>query len=290
LREGKDKTIKTISSVAEMQARADRIRQSAKRIVLVPTMGFLHEGHLALIRSGRSLGDVLVVSIFVNPTQFGPGEDLEKYPRNMERDFALAAQESVDIVFSPDAGDLYGQGFETFVALQRLPMHLCGLSRPNHFRGVATVVAKLFNVVQPHVAVFGEKDFQQLQVVRRMVKDLNFSIAIIGHPTVREPDGLAMSSRNCYLSSPQRRSAVSLYLALQGAQQQVEKGIRKASELISSAEELIRSYADTDIDYVAVCDPETLEGVDTIHRPVLMALAVRVGKTRLIDNMILTPR
>jgi len=281
--------IEIISTVTEIQARSDRVRRQGKTIVFVPTMGFLHEGHLSLVREGKPHGDDLVVSIFVNPTQFGPGEDLETYPRNLERDLDLLRKEGVDAVFIPDSHEIYGDRFQTFVELEKLPNHLCGNSRPVFFKGIATVVAKLFNIVKPHVAVFGQKDYQQFVIIRQMVRDLNFDITVIGGPTVREPDGLAMSSRNTYLTPEQRVSALSLYESLINAQTLLESGVRDAAGIIDSATDLIQFHPDTEIDYIAVCDPETLVDVETIDRPVRMALAVKVGKARLIDNMLLKP-
>ena len=272
-----------------MQASAADLIKKGKRIVLVPTMGYLHEGHLSLFKIGRRQGDCLIVSIFVNPAQFAPGEDLATYPRDLKRDLALADREQVDIVFTPDAQALYPQHFQTYVSLEKLPEHLCGLSRPTFFKGVATVVTKLFNIVRPHIAVFGEKDFQQLAVIRRMVRDLNMDIEIIGGPIIREPDGLAMSSRNSYLTPDQRSSALSLNQALQKARRMVEDGVRQSKQVITAVTELIRSNPETRIDYIAICDPETLDDINTMDRPVLMALAVYVGNTRLIDNSILVP-
>jgi pantoate--beta-alanine ligase len=264
-------------------------RQKAQTIAFVPTMGYLHKGHLSLMKEGRRLADKVVISIFINPTQFGPGEDFATYPRNLDRDCALAKDAGVDIIFTPDAQDLYPHGFETFICQENLPKHLCGLSRKGHFNSVMTIVAKLFNIVAPHLAVFGEKDFQQLTVIRQMAKDLNFNIKIIGHPTVREPDGLAMSSRNTKLDPSQRKTALSLIASLQNAKQRVKDNVSDPNQLIREATDLIKSYPDTKIDYIKICDPETLDDVSTIDRPVLMALAVKVGETRLIDNMILTP-
>ena len=272
-----------------MQQKAGHLLQTGNTIALVPTMGYLHEGHLALMREGRKHGDALVVSIFVNPTQFDPGEDLESYPRDMDRDAHLAESVGVDIIFAPEAEAMYGQTYQTHVDLEMLPRFLCGLSRPGHFRGVATVVTMLFNIVKPHVAVFGEKDCQQLVIIRRMVDDLNFEIRIIGVPIVREADGLALSSRNTYLSKDERRSALSLSHSLQQAQKSVAHGMKDARQVIKGALEHIRSYPYTKIDYVAVCDTKTLQDVDRIDGPSLMAMAVWVGKTRLIDNAILKP-
>ena len=250
-------------------------------------MGFFHEGHLSLMRIARKMGDDLAVSIYVNPTQFGPGEDFDAYPKDLDRDLALAEKENVDIVFTPDNAELYTEDFQTYVTLEKLPNHLCGLSRPIHFRGVATVVTKLFNIVKPHGAVFGQKDYQQFILIRQMVRDLDFDIEIIGGPIIREPDGLAMSSRNSYLSSKQRDSALSLYKSLIKAQSLVENGIKDAAKIIDETSALIKSHPETGIDYIAICNPETLVDIQSIDGPALMALAVKVGKTRLIDNMIL---
>ena len=206
--------IKIIKTVKEMQRHADNLRRMGKRIALVPTMGFLHQGHLSLIREARKRADELVVSIFVNPAQFGPGEDLSSYPKSFERDLGVSRKEGTDAIFAPDAEELYPPGFQTYVTLENLPGHLCGNSRPNFFRGIATVVTKLFTIVKPHVAFFGKKDYQQLIIIRRMTLDLNIDVEIVGMPTVRESDGLAMSSRNSYLSSGERECARSLYASL----------------------------------------------------------------------------
>lgn len=282
-------TIDTITTVKDMQRRSDKIRCQGRTIVFVPTMGFLHEGHLSLIREGKKYGDDIVVSIFVNPAQFGPGEDLETYPRDFEKDLELLEKENVNAVFAPDVSEIYGGKFQTYVELEKLPNHLCGLSRPVFFKGVATVVTKLFNIVKPHVTIFGQKDYQQLAVIRQMVRDLNFDIKVIGAPTVRESDGLAMSSRNTYLTQEQRMSALSLNQSLKNAQTQVENGLKDAAEIINAAAKLIRSRPETEIDYITICDPETLDDMKTIDRPALMALAVKVGKARLIDNLLLNP-
>lgn len=265
------------------------MRSQGKTIVFVPTMGFLHEGHLTLLKTGRTLGDDLILSIFVNPTQFGPNEDLDTYPRDLGRDLDLASRIGVDAVFTPDRETLYGSNYQTYVNLENLPRHLCGLSRPVFLQGVATVVTKLFNIVKPHIAVFGEKDFQQLTVIQQMVRDLNFDIRIEGVPTVREPDGLAMSSRNAYLSKSQRADALCLIRALETARGMVTSGERSAATIIDAAEARISATPGTRIDYIALCDPETLDNVTVVRGPTLMALAVTVGQTRLIDNMILDP-
>jgi pantoate--beta-alanine ligase len=279
--------VKVIPTVEKMQENSESLRGDGRRIACVPTMGYLHDGHLSLMRIAKKRADVLVVSVFVNPAQFGPEEDFETYPRNLERDLELCAKEDVDIVFTPKTGALYPDGFQSYVKLEHLPHHLCGLSRPVFFTGVATVVSKLFNIVRPHVAVFGEKDYQQLLVIRRMVQDLNFNTEIIGAPIVREKDGLAMSSRNAYLTSEQRPAALTLYRSLLQARKRVETGERDAARILEEARDLITAQPETDIDYLSICDPETLIDVERIDRPALMALAVRVGKTRLIDNTIL---
>jgi len=276
-----------VATVEEMQARADRIRAQGKTIALTPTMGYLHEGHLSLIQIGKAHADRVVLSIFVNPTQFGPDEDLDAYPRAMERDLAMAEGSGVDVVFAPSDRELYSPHFQTFVTLEQLPNHLCGLSRPVHFRGVATVVTKLFNIVKPHAAVFGEKDYQQLQVVRRMTADLNYDVEIIGAPTVREPDGLAKSSRNAYLTPEQRESGLTLNRSLERAQAMAAAGEADPARIVAAARNLIDAAPHTRIDYIEIVDPHTLESVEAVRGPVLMALAVQVGKSRLIDNRIL---
>ena len=268
-----------------MQSRGRQLRREGRSIAFVPTMGFLHEGHLSLMRTGRERSDVLVTSIYVNPTQFAPGEDFEAYPRDMERDLALAASVGTDIVFTPDDAMMYGAGFQTYVRPERLDRGLCGVSRPIFFRGVATVVTKLFNIVRPDIAVFGEKDYQQLVIIRRMVQDLDFGIEIVAGPTVRENDGLAMSSRNAYLQPGQRPAALSLRQALQQSQAAVRQGERDAGKIIAAATRHIASFDDTAIDYIVIVDPETLEDMAIVDRPARMALAVKVGTTRLIDNI-----
>ncbi|MGA9261539.1 MAG: pantoate--beta-alanine ligase [Desulfobacterales bacterium] len=279
--------VEVIPTVEQMQERTENLRRDGRRIACVPTMGFLHDGHLSLMRIAKRRADVLVVSIFVNPAQFGPEEDFETYPRNLERDLDLCAKENVDIVFTPKTAALYPDGYQSYVKLEHLPHHLCGLSRPVFFTGVATVVCKLFNIVHPHIAVFGEKDYQQLLIIRRMVKDLNINTEIIGAPIVREKDGLAMSSRNAYLTPDQRPAALTLYRSLVQARKRVETGERNAAQILNEARDLITSQPETDIDYLSICDPETLIDVERIDRTALMALAVKVGKTRLIDNTIL---
>jgi pantoate--beta-alanine ligase len=273
-----------LSKPAEMTAWSAAARARGERIVFVPTMGALHAGHVALLEEGRRQGQALVLSIFVNPTQFGPQEDLARYPRPLARDLELAAGAGVDAAFVPEAADIYPSGFQTFVEVRELSQGLCGERRPGHFVGVATVVAKLFLIVRPDLAIFGEKDFQQLAVVRRMAADLHLGIEVAGLPTVREPDGLAMSSRNAYLSPPDRARAAVLYRALEGARQGAAAGERSAQVLIDRARALIAPAVDR-IDYLEIRDAEHLGPLATLDRPAVMLLAVFVGNTRLIDNM-----
>ncbi|MFH0880232.1 MAG: pantoate--beta-alanine ligase, partial [Lentisphaerota bacterium] len=271
--------MKTISSPREMQWTALALRKEGKTIGFVPTMGFLHEGHASLMQLARRKSDVVVVSIFVNPTQFGPKEDLGKYPRDFERDEAICRRENVDVIFYPSAPDVYPAGYSTYVVEEKLSRGLCGAARPGHFRGVATVVAKLFNIVFPDVAVFGEKDAQQLRVIRRMVKDLNFPVAIVPGPTVREPDGLAMSSRNVYLSPEERAQALCLRRSLDRARELFAGGERGAQKLRAAMLEIIGQAPAAQVDYVELVDDESLEPVENLARPCLVALAVFVGKT-----------
>ncbi len=285
----KEFVIHIFRTTSQMRRFSSDLRRSRKTIAFVPTMGFLHQGHLSLMEKGKSLADRLVVSLFVNPTQFGPNEDLAAYPKDEARDLDMTRETGVDAVFIPDVQQIYPAGHQTVVSLKFLSGHLCGLSRPGHFDGVATVVTKLLGIVRPHVAVFGEKDFQQLAIIRQMVKDLEMGIDIVGAPIVRETDGLAMSSRNMYLTSDQRNSATCLYQALMASRQLVKQGVTSAEAIARSAAASIRAVPETTIDYIAICDPQTLEDVPVVSGPVLMALAVNVGKPRLIDNMMLTP-
>jgi pantoate--beta-alanine ligase len=273
-----------IDNVTGMQKRCEEIRREGKTIALVPTMGFLHDGHLELMREGNWLADILVISIFVNPTQFGPIEDYQDYPRDMEGDLKKAEGAGVDIVFTPSVEEMYPEGFQTKVVVERVTKHLCGLSRPGHFDGVATVVAKLFNIIKPHIAIFGQKDFQQLTVIRRMVRDLNMDIEIIGIPTIREPDGLAMSSRNKYLNTEERKSALCLKKSIDMTLGLIKEGERDAEKLKIAIRESILKHPFTDIDYVSICNPFSLEEIETIQGKALLAIAIKVGKTRLIDN------
>ena len=277
----------TIRSVSDMQQWASATREAGKKIAFVPTMGFLHEGHVALMRAGKNRGDYLVVSIFVNPTQFGVGEDYEDYPRDLEGDTEKVLSAGGDIIFAPLVKEMYPSAYQTFVAVENVTQNLCGASRPSHFRGVTTVVAKLFNVVKPHVAIFGEKDYQQLVTIRQMTRDLNFDIEIIGMPTIREKDGLAMSSRNKYLKLEERKQALCLFNALNQVEKLFQGGEKNSKKLIDRAVELIRFQPAATIDYVKVCHPETIEDLERIDDKALIALAVKIGKTRLIDNRVL---
>jgi pantoate--beta-alanine ligase len=277
-------TMEIIDNVTGMQKRCEEIRREGKTIALVPTMGFLHDGHLELMREGNWLADILVISIFVNPTQFGPIEDYQDYPRDMEGDLKKAEGAGVDIVFTPSVEEMYPEGFQTKVVVERVTKYLCGLSRPGHFEGVATVVAKLFNIIKPHIAIFGQKDFQQLTVIRRMVRDLNMDIEIIGIPTIREPDGLAMSSRNKYLNTEERKSALCLKKSIDMTLGLIKEGERDAEKLKIAIRESILKHPFTDIDYVSICNPFSLEEIETIQGKALLAIAIKVGKTRLIDN------
>jgi pantoate--beta-alanine ligase len=250
-------------------------------------MGFLHQGHLALISRARELADFVVVSIFVNPTQFGPGEDFAEYPRDPARDLELCREQGADLVFSPTVEEMYPDELQTHVTVEELSQPLCGASRPGHFRGVATVVSKLFHIVEPDVAVFGEKDYQQLQVVRRMVRDLNMAVEIEGVKTLREADGLALSSRNAYLSDDERQRALCLVRALDRAQDLVASGEHRPKALAKAARDVVEG-AGARVDYAEVRHPETLQAIDTIEPGAVLALAVYVGTTRLIDNRVLT--
>ncbi|HOT98143.1 MAG TPA: pantoate--beta-alanine ligase [bacterium] len=280
-----DSALTVIVRPEEMRAQADLWRSQGLTIALVPTMGFLHEGHASLIRRARELADRVVVSIFVNPIQFGPNEDFAAYPRDLEKDKALVTREGTDLLFVPEAADLYPSGFQTSVHVERLTAGLCGASRPGHFDGVTTVVTLLFHLAKPHIAVFGAKDYQQAAVVRRMTRDLCFGIAIEVAPIVRESSGLAMSSRNSYLSAQQRAEATVLYHALRLAEALVRSGERDAGQIIAAMRILIDGIASSRIDYIALVDPDTLEPVQHIVADVQALLAVYIGRTRLIDNM-----
>ena len=276
-----------ITTVKDMQERAESLRTAGKTIAFVPTMGYLHPGHISLVEEGRKRGDVLVVSIFVNPTQFGPSEDLAQYPRDFDRDARLCEEAGTDVIFSPDAGEMYPPGYQTFVEVEKVSQRLCGDFRPGHFRGVATVVLKLLAIVKPHVAIFGEKDYQQLLVITRMVKDLHLGVEIAAMPTFREADGLAMSSRNTYLSAEERRAALSLSRSLREARALLQSGERNPRVIEQTVKESIGRESLTRVEYATVCNREDLSAITEIEDSALLALAVRVGKTRLIDNCIL---
>lgn len=279
--------MEVIDAADVMQKRCEELRLGGQTIALVPTMGFFHEGHLELMRAGKRHADKLIVSIFVNPIQFGPSEDFEAYPRDMERDLTKAQEVGVDLVFAPSVEEMYPDGFQTEIVVEKVTKHLCGISRPGHFDGVTTVVAKLFNITKPHLAVFGQKDYQQLTVIRRMVKDLSMDIQILGLPTVRGADGLAMSSRNSYLSPDERKSALCLKKSLDLADDMVRKGEKDANNIKRAVKKLIISHPFTEIDYMSLCHPTTLEDIDSVEDESLLALAVRVGKTGLIDNRLI---
>jgi pantoate--beta-alanine ligase len=280
-------SLQIIADPQEMRRQAEALRRAGKRIALVPTMGYLHRGHVSLLDEGRRRADVLVLSIFVNPTQFGPSEDLSRYPRDLDGDLAKAREAGTDLVFLPEASSLYPAGYQTYVEVRQLSKGLCGDKRPVHFAGVASVVLKLFHLVQPQVALFGEKDYQQLAVIRRMVRDLDVDVDLVGMPIVREEDGLAMSSRNAYLSREERLDALVLSRALAWADELLHEGTREAARLCDAARELIATAKSARIDYVELRDAESLEEVSRVDRPALLALAVFVGKTRLIDNRVL---
>jgi pantoate--beta-alanine ligase len=279
------KPLKQIRTVREMKKYLKEARSWRRRVALVPTMGYLHEGHLSLVREARRLASLVIVSVFVNPTQFGPNEDLDRYPRDMRGDLRKLRQEGVDVVFSPDTAEIYPERYQTYVDVTEVTRDYCGASRPSHFRGVATVVTKLFTIIQPDVAVFGEKDYQQLVVIRRLAKDLGLDVEVVGLPTVREEDGLAMSSRNAYLSPAQRQQATTIYRGLRKAKRLLDSGERDAAELAAIAIDLLREEQDLLIDYVAVCDPETLERIPEVEKEAVLLVAVKVGDTRLIDNI-----
>ncbi|MFA5778513.1 MAG: pantoate--beta-alanine ligase [Elusimicrobiota bacterium] len=269
----------------EIQKFIKKIKQQNKSIGFVPTMGALHQGHISLIRRARKENDIVVVSIFVNPTQFGPKEDFSKYPRPVKKDINVCKNEGVDLVFAPEPSEMYPENYLTYITVEKLSDIMCGKFRPGHFRGVATIVAKLFNIVQPDRAYFGLKDFQQSVIVRKMVTDLNFPVKIITCPIVREKDGLALSSRNVYLSYEERKKAVSLSRSLQTAKNLIKyKHVKSAEKIISGMRKIILPRVDK-IDYIDIRDAETLEELKYIKKKVVIAVAVSVGKTRLIDNI-----
>ncbi|MEE9122648.1 MAG: pantoate--beta-alanine ligase [Syntrophobacteria bacterium] len=273
----------------EMTRWRDERWRKGQIVGFVPTMGYLHRGHLSLIEEALRRADQVVVSIFVNPTQFSPGEDLDQYPRDLEQDLKLCRELGVDAIFAPDVEEMYPPGFQTRVTVEHLTQNLCGVHRPGHFSGVALVVTKLFCAVRPHLAVLGEKDFQQFVVVKRLSKDLNLGVEIIPHPTVRESDGLAMSSRNKYLSEEERRSALSLSSSLLAARTMVAEGEHRVDVLVARVKEMIEAEPHTRIQYVQVVDEETMTDISEVTHRAVMAMAVFVGQARLIDNMRLWP-
>jgi pantoate--beta-alanine ligase len=278
--------LNTFGTVEELRSILARQRRASKSVGLVPTMGFFHEGHRALMRRSRERDGIVVVSLFVNPTQFGPGEDYEEYPRDLDRDARMAESVGVDLLFAPTAVEMYPPGDATFVEVTGdLTARLCGSYRPGHFRGVTTVVAKLLDIVQPDRAYFGEKDYQQLLVVRRMVKDLRLPVDIVSVPIVREPDGLAMSSRNTRLSAQDRRAATVLHRALQRAQEMTRSGARDADAILGEVRGLIATEPLVTLQYAELSDPETLAPMDRVEGRALLALAAYVGGIRLIDNV-----
>ncbi len=276
--------LKVINSINEMQTYSESLRLLGKKIAFVPTMGYFHEGHLALMREAKKMADCVVVSIYVNPTQFGPKEDLSKYPRDFDRDLKMAEGVNVDVIFFPPDKEMYPDNYQTYINVETVTRNLCGISRPTHFRGVTTICLKLFNIVKPHFAIFGKKDFQQYIAIKRMVTDLNLDLQIVGLATVREADGLAMSSRNVYLKDNERSSALALIGGLKLAQNLYAAGERKAAAIIGEVEKLIKSADHTNIDYIKICDTTNLEDVEKIKSQAVIALAVKVGATRLIDN------
>ena len=279
--------IRIEGNLGELRREVSRLRAGKGSVGLVPTMGFLHEGHLSLVRTSRKENVATVVSIFVNPTQFGPNEDFEAYPRNLERDLGLLEAEGVDLAFCPSPEHLYAPDHSTFVNESKVSQDLCGASRPGHFRGVCTIVLKLFNLVTPDRAYFGEKDFQQLLVIRRMIRDLDVPVEVRGCPIVREKDGLALSSRNVYLAPGERESALALSRSLREAKQRYEQGETRASVLVEGVKALLGRDPALKVDYVKLRDAEDLSAIVSVDRPAVLALAVRVGKTRLIDNTVL---
>jgi len=278
--------MQVIKTIQAMKERSSQARGEGEVIVLVPTMGFFHEGHLSLMREGRKLGDLLVVSLFVNPTQFGPNEDFKNYPRDFERDKKMAEGVGTDILFAPEAREMYPPDHQTLVRVEKVTQNLCGRTRPTHFQGVATVVTMLFEIVMPHVAIFGEKDYQQLVTIKQMVRDLHMNVEVVGMPTVREADGLAMSSRNTYLLPEERKAALSLYRSLQKARELLQNGERHADQILQEMKRILQAEPLVNIDYAQICDARTLEDVNRIEGDVVVALAAYLGKTRLIDNLV----
>ena len=280
--------MKTIENISRMSTFVKMMKKEGKSIGLVPTMGYLHEGHLSLVRAAKKHTDVVVMSIFVNPLQFGPKEDFEKYPRDLKHDEEMAREAGVDVIFYPSLKDMYPEGYATYVTVEELTDNLCGESRPGHFRGVATVVTKLFNIVKPEVAYFGQKDMQQALMIKKMASDLNTDIEVKIMPIVREKDGLAMSSRNMYLSDAERRDAAVLYQSLKSAETLMKNGERDARKVIKAVEDMIKVKQSARIEYIKLVDARKLKDVKTITGEIALAVAVFFSNTRLIDNITIT--
>jgi len=272
-----------------MQAWSKEKKRAGRTISFVPTMGYLHQGHISLLEKAKPLCDELVLSIFVNPTQFGPGEDLDAYPMDIENDLKLAKQAGTTAVFLPARDEIYGGNYQTRVTLDHLPNYLCGKSRPVHFCGVATVVTKLFNIVMPDVAIFGKKDFQQLRIIKQLVQDLDFDIEIIGGEIIREEDGLAMSSRNAYMTPEQRKIALCLSKSVALAKARIAEGETFVPVIVKEMEDFIHGFEHTQVDYIEFCDPVTLVPMERVDGQTVLAMAVQVGKSRLLDNSLITP-
>jgi pantoate--beta-alanine ligase len=279
--------MREIKTAKEMRSFSGKTKSHGKKIAFVPTMGALHEGHLSLVAEAKKQADVVVVSIFINPIQFGPNEDLARYPRNPRRDKKLLKNLGVDVLFAPSSAEMYPAGFKTFVEVESLSQRLCGRSRQNHFRGVTTVVAKLFTIISPDLAFFGQKDFQQQLIIKRMARDLNLAVQIISLPTIREYDGLALSSRNAYLSPAERKSAAVLYRTLMLGKEMARGGEMEAKKIIARMRTTIFSVPGLRLDYLVIVDAETLDEVEKIKSGCLIAVAAYLGKTRLIDNLII---
>jgi pantoate--beta-alanine ligase len=281
--------VEIVTRISELKTKLAQFRYQGKKIGFVPTMGYLHAGHASLMRKAKSEQDVVIASIFVNPLQFGPTEDFAVYPRDLERDSAIATEAGADIIFAPSVEEMYPNGHAsllTYVDVQKVTERLCGASRPGHFRGVATVVAKLFHIVEPDVAYFGQKDAQQVVVLKRMVADLNMNVTIVAVPIVREQDGLAMSSRNVFLNPGERQAALVLFTALNIARDMLTAGERDGMKIVETLGDVIRKEPLASIDYISISDNNTLEELAFVDRTALIALAVRIGKTRLIDNFV----
>jgi len=280
--------MKTIENISRMSTFVKMMKKEGKSIGLVPTMGYLHEGHLSLVKAAKKHTDVVIMSIFINPIQFGPKEDFEKYPRDLKLDEEMAREAGVDVVFYPSLKDIYPEGYATYVTVEKLTGNLCGESRPGHFRGVATVVTKLFNIVKPEVAYFGQKDMQQALMIKKMAFDLNMDIEVKIMPVIREKDGLAMSSRNMYLSDAERRDAAVLHQSLKNAETLIKNGERDARKVIKAIEDMIKARQSARIEYVKLVDARALKDVKMITGEIALAVAVFFGNTRLIDNATIT--